>query len=334
LITTIKETMSLHLKTAVLFLFLLQVLIGLNCSRLAGPEPPLFVCDGNSPVDQKPNAARFGFYSDGFYQGYAAHCDSLISLFGATPGYTLWFQQIDDPFPAAVVAENALRSITTVISMNIKSLSLDASRNDTLLREISAGKWDSTLSAFAARAEQSGVTIYFRFGYEMNGNWFPWGNKPAAFISAWNHAYLVFKNAGADNVRWIFSPNVLWENRTFAGNILPYYPGDSVVDIIGLDGYNSGDNYDEWHRWQSFKDIFGLSLLSVKTFGKTLWITEIGCVAEPRRPEWIEEALTFMDNNPCIDAMLWFNAHKTGEPDYRLESDSASLSAIREWLTR
>jgi mannan endo-1,4-beta-mannosidase len=316
------------------FLLLFPVLICLYCSRLIGPEPPLFVCHESAPVDPKPNAARFGFFSEKFYQGYAVHCDSLVLLFGATPGYTLWFQQIDDPFPATVVAENAHRSIGTVVSLNIKSLSFDQARNDTLLKEISLGRWDSTLLAFAAGAVQCGVTVFLRFGYEMNDNWFPWGNKPAAFVSAWNRAYLVFKNAGADNVRWIFSPNVLWEDRTFAGSILPYYPGDSVVDIIGLDGYNSGDNFDEWHRWQSFKEIFGLSLLGVKTLGKPLWITEIGCVADPRRPGWIEDVLSFMDDNPCVDAMLWFNVQKTGKPDYRLEADSASLLSIRNWLAR
>jgi mannan endo-1,4-beta-mannosidase len=310
------------------------VLFFLNCSRLVGPEPPLFVCDQNEVSDLKPNTDRFGYFALEFFQNYPDKLDSLSALFGVPPAYALWFQQIDDPFPGNVVAVNTARDIRTVISLNIKSLAIDPARNDTLLKEIALGMWDSTLAVFAQTASQSNDTLYLRFGYEMNGDWFPWGNKPEAFASAWNRAHLVFKNAGADNVRWIFSPNILWEDRTFAGYILPYYPGDSVVDIVGLDGYNSGDNYDQWHRWQSFKEIFGLSLLGVRTLGKPLWITEIGCVVDPRRPVWIEDALHFMDNNPCIDAMLWFNAQKSGKPDYRLESDSASLALVSSWLSR
>ncbi|MBN2188534.1 MAG: hypothetical protein JW699_03690 [Chitinispirillaceae bacterium] len=306
----------------------------LSCGRLIQPEPPLFVCDRSETVNPKPNADRFGFFALEFYQDYSVHLDSLSSLFGVPPAYALWFQQIDDLFPATVVAINAARGIRTVISLNIKSLSLDSARNDTLLREISLGIWDSTLAAFATAAAQSGADLYLRFGYEMNGEWFPWGGSPSDYVSAWNHAYGVFRGRGADNVRWVFSPNILWEDLTFSGNILPYYPGDSVVDIVGLDGYNRGDNYDQWHRWRPFREIFGPSLHGMKTLGKPLWITEIGCVTEPRRPGWIEEALLFMDINPCVDAMLWFNAHKPSSPDYRLESDSASLSLMQRWLSR
>jgi hypothetical protein len=304
----------------------------LSCSRLIGPENPLSICDDNGTVDLKPNAERFGFFALEFYGNYPAYLDSFSSLLGAHPGYILWFQQIDDPFPAAVVAGAAARGISAVISLNIKSLNLDSVRNDTLLREIPLGIWDSTLAAFAAAAAHSGNVMYLRFGYEMNGDWFPWGNKPADFVSAWNHARGIFNDGGADNVRWVFSPNVLWEDRTFEGNILPFFPGDSSVDIVGLDGYNCGDNCDQWHHWQSFREIFGRSLRGMKTLGKPLWITEIGCVADPRRPAWIEDALFFMDNNPCVDAMLWFNAHKPSKPDYRLEADSASLTLIKNWL--
>jgi hypothetical protein len=326
--------MSLNHKTVCWPHLLLPLLAGLYCSRLNAPEPPLFVCNGSGPFNPLPDASRFGFYSDGFYRGYAVHCDSLILLFGATPGYTLWFQQIDDPFPAAVVAENALRSIGTVISVNIKSLSLDQARNDTLLKEISLGLWDSTLAAFAAEAVQSGVTVYLRFGYEMNGDWFPWGNKPADFTAAWNHARVIFKRAGADGVQWVFSLNALWGGRTFERDILPYYPGDSAVDIVGIDGYNFGDGYDRWHRWQSFKEVFGTTLRHAAAFGKPLWITEAGCPSDPRRPAWLEELYSFLDDNPCVGAVLWFNTDKTGEPDFRLQADSESLLSIRSWLAR
>jgi hypothetical protein len=42
----------------------------------------------------------------------------------------------------------------------------------------------------------------------------------------------------------------------------------------------------------------------------------------------------FMDANPCVRAMLWFDAKNGNEPDFRLESDSASLNAMRNWLKK
>ncbi len=299
----------------------------------ASPPPPLALCEAATTVTL-PNNRRFGFFSGKLYSDYAANLDTFTALFGTKPAYILWFQQIDDPFPGAVVSTNAGRAIGTVISLNLLSLHYDSLRNDTLLREIVQGTWDSTLSVFAGQAKLAAVPVYVRFGYEMNGYWFPWGEKPAEFISAWNHAHRIFSQEQANNVKWIFAPGVVWGGQTVETDLMPYYPGDSVVDIVGLDGYNFGDDPAAGHQWQSFQDIFGTSLVAVLNLGKPLWITEIGCVSDARRPDWLAQLFASMDNSPCIESMLWFDMHKSGEPDFRLEADSASLTAMRNWLAR
>ena len=35
-----------------------------------------------------------------------------------------------------------------------------------------------------------------------------------------------------------------------------YYPGDAYVEWIGVDGYNFGDDHDQWHKWSSFEAVF------------------------------------------------------------------------------
>lgn len=300
-------------------------------------EPPLFICDRNISGPVVPNATRFGIFDTRFYSGFNACLDSLTFLLGARPAYVLWFQQIDDPFPLAMVASNAALGIKTVISLNIESLKIDSLRNDTLLREITAGRWDGTILTFAQKAASASTPLYLRFGYEMNGNWFPWGKHSADFIAAWDHAHRIFKQAGATNVEWIFSPGVLYGTMTPENDLQAYYPGDSVVDIVGLDGYNFGDYTDQWaskHYWQDFRTIFGKSLVAMQSFGKPVWITEVGCPSNARRPEWLHGLFGFMDNNPCVETMLWFNAYKVNEPDFRLEADSGSLATTRAWLAR
>ena len=297
-------------------------------------EKPLVVCN-QAQSSSLPNAARFGLFDERFYSNYPAGIDSLTLLLGTRPGFVLWFMQIDDPFPTAKVSGNSALGIKTVISMNIRSLKIEQGRNDTLLGEIAAGLWDKTLSGFAILAASVSAPVYLRFGYEMNGGWFSWGKQPAAFVAAWNRARGIFKLAGATNVMWIFAPGVLSGTMSFEHDISPYYPGDSAVDIAGLDGYNFGDFTDKWnwrHRWQSFRMVFERSLVAVTSFGKPVWITETGCPSDPRRPEWLRELFLFMDNNPCIETMLWFNGHKAEEPDFRIESDSASVRVFREWL--
>jgi mannan endo-1,4-beta-mannosidase len=122
---------------------------------------------------------------------------------------------------------------------------------------------------------------------------------------------------------------------TMKDDMLPYYPGDSAVDIVGVDGYNFGDYSDQWgyrHHWQDFRGVFERSLVAINMLCKPVWITEAGCPRDARRPGWIADLTRFMSDNPCVDAMLWFNAHKPGEPDFRLEEDSASLAEMRAWL--
>jgi mannan endo-1,4-beta-mannosidase len=211
-----------------------------------------------------------------------------------------------------------------------------ADRNDTLLREITLGLWDSTLTTFATQVKQINETIYLRFGYEMNGDWFAWGGKSKDFILAWKHARKIFEAEQVSNVLWVFSPGVLWDGATVNNNLLNYYPGDSVVDIIGLDGYNFGDIVKDGYQlhWKSFQDVFGTSLRAFGNIDKPIWITEIGCPTDDRRSDWLKDVFNFMGENPCVGAMLWFNAHKSNEPDFELSSDSVSLDLVKKWLSK
>jgi mannan endo-1,4-beta-mannosidase len=217
---------------------------------------------------------------------------------------------------------------------HLRSNNLDSIQNLSVLHEITLGTWDTALHDFAAKAAKIGTVVYLRFGFEMNINWFPWDNKPVDFVNAWIHTHKIFEQENATNVKWVFSPGILFDTMTFNGSLLPYYPGDSVVDIVGLDGYNFGDEYDVWHGWETFTQVFGNSLVQLKKIGKPIWITEIGCVSDARRPAWLLDLFQFMDANPCVGAMLWFDAKNGNQPDFRLESDSASLNAIRSWLKK
>jgi Glycosyl hydrolase family 26 len=45
----------------------------------------------------------------------------------------------------------------------------------------------------------------------MNGNWFPWGRgriTPRVYKAAWRHLVRIFRAEGADNVKWVWTPNV------------------------------------------------------------------------------------------------------------------------------
>lgn len=280
------------------------------------------------------NAERFGFFSSRLWQDYEENLRKEIDVFGAVPGYILWYLQLGEPFPANVAEQNKSLGIHTVINQDISNDMFTPERNEQLLKEIADGKWDDKFRNFAREARQLDQKVYYRFGYEMNGDWFPWGRKPKEYVDAWKHVWKLFRKEKADSVVWIFSPGVVWGQRTFKEDVLPYYPGKDYVDIVALDGYNFGDKHDRYHEWESFETVYSTSLYGLMNFGKPMWIAEIGCPSDTRRHQWLKEFLDFFDTNGCFDVFIWFNENKKGEPNFRIDGDAASLDIFREWVQR
>ena len=76
------------------------------------------------------------------------------------------------------------------------------------LSSIAAGNYDTYLRRAADLAKGLPFDVMIRFGHEMNGNWYGWSGQPAAYVAAWRHVVSVFRGEGADNVKWVWSPNV------------------------------------------------------------------------------------------------------------------------------
>lgn len=115
------------------------------------------------------------------------------------------------------------------------------------LRDITDGRDDAWILRQARAIRDFGKPVYLRPMIEMNGNWYPgFSGNPAAFIAAWRRIHSLFAMAGAHNVIWVWCPNLEPDNWD------SYYPGDSYVDVIGVDGYDWPTN-----PWKSFGDLFG-----------------------------------------------------------------------------
>jgi len=106
------------------------------------------------------------------------------------------------------------------------------------------------------------------FGHEMNGDWFTWGyvnghngNTPQDFIDAFRYVVDVFRDAGADNVSWVWTINASWTDDFSVA-----FPGEDYVDRMGMNGFNWGDfpkgthqtwEADFYRDWRDFEEIFG-----------------------------------------------------------------------------
>ena len=178
-----------------------------------------------------------------------------------------------------------------------------------------------------AAAHQPQV-ILVRWGHEMElANLYPWGDRhPDLYQQAFRHVVGVFREAGASNVRFVWSP---------AGNsnAVDYYPGDDVVDYVGVTVLGDAD----WDAnfglpAQSFDDIFGPRYRLLEPLGKPIVISEMGVSGAPEyQAEWLRSAADAAVEYPKLRAMVYFqavNPHVNGlstEPDWRISDDALRM---------
>jgi beta-mannanase len=85
--------------------------------------------------------------------------------------------------------------------------------------------------------EDAGVVVLFRLFHEMNSHGFAWWSyrDRAKFITLWRYVFDYFTyTKGLNNLLWVYAPNA---EHDWTEDAEYYYPGDSYVDIVGLDEY-------------------------------------------------------------------------------------------------
>ena len=199
------------------------------------------------------------------------------------------------------------------------------------LRRIAAGAFDGYVRAAARQAAAWRWPIMLRFAHEMNARWYPWGrgvrgNTAAHYRSAWRHLVAVFRQEGARNVRWVWTPYVNRGRMPFT----QLYPGDRWVDWVGLDGFNWGGP-----TFFSFAELFGASYRTlVDITPRPVMIAETGSVEQGgSKPEWITRALTrALPRFGHVRAVLWWNEVHPSGADWRIDTSDAALAALRNGL--
>lgn len=252
-------------------------------------------------VEQKV-AVRAGVsnYFQSFEQGFsAAEAHSAISH-GAMPLITLEFKQPGQP-----------------------AIDLDA---------IASGGCDWYLRPYARAAAAFGHEVWLRPMHEMNGNWYSWGgtvgdNTPDDFIRAWRHVRDVFIQEGATNVKFVWCPNIESIPNTSANAIARYWPGDTYVDYMALDGYNFGEG--DGIHWRSFESLYTPAYQTLIALSdKPMFIAETGCATNGGdKAAWIAEMFRVIPQRfGRFIGMGWF--HANCDRPWRVDTSVASVQAF------
>jgi hypothetical protein len=148
---------------------------------------------------------------------------------------------------------------------------------------------------------------------EMNGAWIDYFGDPVNYRKAYVRIQQIFYDEGVDpgSVSWIFGPNA-WSELP-EDNFEHYYPGDSVIDIVGFSSFNWGDCWPytdpEW-----YEDIYEpyLDRMAAMAPGKAIFVVEIASVPfldgdGKTRADWFQDTLSKIGDYPGVKGIIYFN---------------------------
>jgi hyaluronan synthase len=189
------------------------------------------------------------------------------------------------------------------------------------LAGIAAGHYDGWLTSYAKSVAAFGRPVLLGFAPEMNGTWYTWGYthvSPADYIAAWRHVVTLFRAAGANNVTWIWTVNVVMAHWNMSAPAM-WWPGAAWVGMVGIDGYYYGAT-------QNFSNMFGPVLADVrKLTNKPVLVSESSVAPAAGQPSKITDLFKGASANKLF-AVVWFDLQ--GNQNWQL-TQPASISAFR-----
>ena len=218
----------------------------------------------------------------------------------------------------------------SLIKFSTQDYAYDKTHKAADLKLIANGTWDEYFKQSATAIKRFGGPVFISINHEMNGNWYPYsqaypGSQTTAadYVAAWKRIVDIFNKNGADNVAWVWSPNVPDVGGVSYQN---YYPGDAYVDWIGVSLYSGNEPGAMDAIYQQFSRR------------KPFFITEWATAPEknkfnarfPGEVEWVQQFFDSLNQKyPRVRAISWFNWNQ-GDGDYRLQRVPAQAKAYAQ----
>jgi len=236
-----------------------------------------------------------------------------------------WFM-VDDEwgagrgFPLATAEWIRAKGAVPYIRLNLRTDDSTVPDSNFTLDRIGSGAFDADLTAWGQAAAQFGTPLILEYGTEVNGDWMAWngsyagGNAQATakFRAAYRHIHDVITAAGATNTTWVFHANFLdWPQASWNA-FENYYPGDDVVDWVGLSLYASTEITDgNWFDFTSNMDE-AVARLDAMAPSKPQFVLEFAAPANDPLGDpvqWAQAALSAIISNrwPHIRGFNWWN---------------------------
>jgi len=259
--------------------------------------------DGSSCIDANGNGIRyFGVYTKNTQTNYD---------FERWAGFR---QDFLTSFINCDTWENAARSDWGFDIMklqppgeNIQQVVCLSTDEDPSLQHVGSGMYDAQIEEVGKLfLKHNYPNAIIRLGHEFEGYWYPWGlwggvndGDVAGFIAAFRRAAVILKNV-SPSFTIVWNPGCSWVAQ--GADSERAYPGDDVVDVIGVDCYDDNSGVDHlmngaygMNQWARF----------AKSHGKPIALPEWGLMSGGDNPDYIQAMFDFMVNNNTFLSGFW-----------------------------
>jgi mannan endo-1,4-beta-mannosidase len=223
-----------------------------------------------------------------------------------------WTQPFDSAFAASMLAHHIIPFVQ--IDPTFASMT-----------GITAGDYDGYLRSYAQSVAGFGHPVIIGFGHEMNAPWYPWGYghvSPATFIRAWRYLVTLFRQAGADNVTWLWTVN---SDRKDTGPVGDWWPGARYVTWVGIDGYY-------YRPSDTFTSVFGKTIDQIRAFTrKPVLLSETAVGPAAGQFVKIQDLFRGMARYKTL-GLVWFDKTQHNgifHQDWRLEDSETAEDSFR-----
>jgi hypothetical protein len=194
------------------------------------------------------------------------------------------------------------------------------------LKSIIDGSHDAYIRQFARAAAAIRAPVLLRFGSDMNLGENSYaeannGNRPGQFVKAWRLVWSIFRQVGAKNVQWVWSPSVGSSART----LKELYPGNAYVTWVGLDGDSNPPD-----DCPAVSKLFGSSLGEVESLSsRPIMLAEVGISARcADKASLISAMFGWFRTERVIRSFTWLQRGTDS-----VATSSAALAAFRTGLS-
>jgi hypothetical protein len=312
-----------------------------NSEGAAGSAGRLLTSRHRSPAGGRAGGTLAGVNGGAMFGGDVPLA-SMEHALGRTLAIVRVYQSLGHKFQNPMV-DGLMASGSTLL------VSLDTYPGKASYASIAAGQYDQTIRAWLASVEQSAVryrlpAIYVTFEHEANDAGHHAGlGTPAQFAQAWDHIHQLAVSAHLDwnqggRIHWVM---ILTHGGYINGSAAQYWPGTGEVDIVGVDGYNTGGCRTARAAHRRFSTGVTPPVTPASLFndavrfaashgGLPVFVAEWGSVAYTNpnvRVNFIQQMQSYVQNTPEIAATLYWDS-QVPPCNYIINNSPASLSAL------